>query len=292
MTVQAQVRYLKDEWRGRRDMPSIGDRETRRANTAKHAVAIHDARPRLAAGDIDLDVNGFALLRHCPQVGNFQDAAEVQSIYYPEIEALVKRHTGAVAVFVTQHLVRTEDTRDFNKAYARFLHCDYSLDGARAAAERVLAKRGLAPADYANNDFAWYNAWQPFDHPALCNPLALVDAASVPPEDLVDYRYTGYANARRTAAAAGAGNAGPATGEEAEAAMAGKSSMPARNPAHRFYYVPNMAPDELLFFKQLDTRRRGGACPHTSFDDPTSPPDAPPRRSIETRLMAVFAPAA
>ena len=292
MAVQAQVRYLNEAWRGRADIPEIGDRESRRANTAKHVVDIHDARPRLASGDIDLDVNGFALLPHVSKVGDFTDDAEIKAVYYPEMIALAKRVTGAVEAFVIQHVLRTEDRTDFNKAYARFLHCDYSLDGARAAAERVLAKRGLAPADYANNDFAWYNAWQPFDHPALCNPLALVDAASVPPEDLVDYRYTGYANARRTAAGAGAGNAGPKTGEEAEAAMAGKSSMPARNPAHRFYYVPNMAPDELLFFKQLDTRRRGGACPHTSFDDPTSPPDAPPRRSIETRLMAVFAPAA
>ena len=44
--------------------------------------------------------------------------------------------------------------------------------------------------------------------------------------------------------------------------------------------------------QQLDTRRCGGACPHTSFDDPTTPPDAPPRRSVEVRLMAAFAPVA
>ena len=291
MAVQAQVRYLNEAWRDRADVPEIGDRASRRANTAKHVVAIHDARPRLESGEIDLDVNGFALLPHVTKVRDFNDDAQIKAVYYPEMIALAKRATGAVEAFVIQHVLRTEDRTDFNKAYARFLHCDYSLKGARAAAERVLAKRGLALGDYAGKHFAWYNAWQPFDHPALRNPLALVDAASVPPEDLVDYRYTGYANARR-AAAAGAGNGRAQGGDAAEAAMEGKSSMPARNPAHRFYYVPNMAPDELLFFKQLDTRRRGGACPHTSFDDPTSPPDAPPRRSIETRVMAVFAPAA
>ena len=271
MAVQAQVRYLKDEWRARSDMPSIGDRETRRANTAKHAVSIHDARPRLAAGDIDLDVNGFALLRHHSQVADFQDAAEVQAVYYPEIEALVKRRTGAVAVFVTQHLVRTEDTRDFNKAYARFLHCDYSLKDARGMARRVLEKRSQA-SNYQRHEFAWFNTWQPFDHPARRNPLALVDAASLASDDILDYRYTGYP-------------------VPADVGL-GRSSMPARNPAHRFYYVPNMAVDELLLFKQLDTRRHGGACPHTSFDDPATPPDAPPRRSVEVRLMAAFAPAA
>lgn len=271
MAVQAQVRYLNDEWRHRRDVPSIGDRETRRANTSKHAVLIHDARPQLAAGNIDLDANGFALLRHASQVADFQDAAEVKAVYYPEIEALVKRRTGAAAVFVTQHLVRTEDTRDFNKAYARFLHCDYSLKDAGGMARRVLEKHGQRAA-YAGHEFAWFNTWQPFDHPARRNPLALVDAASLADDDILDYRYTGY----------------PVSTE----AGLGRSSMPARNPAHRFYYVPDMAVDELLLFKQLDTRRRGGACPHTSFDDPTAPADAPPRRSVEVRLMAAFAPSA
>ncbi len=273
MAVQAQVRYLNEEWRHRHDIPQIGDRESRRANTSKHVVSIHDARPQLERGEIDLDANGFALLRHASAVQDFQDDAEVKAVYYPEIVALAKRATGAVQVFVNQHVIRTEDKTDFNKAYARFLHCDYSLEDARAAASRILDKQGLAAADYDDMDFAWYNAWQPFDNVVLRNPLALVDAASLAMNDIVDYQYTGYSQASQDA-------------------VQGKSSMPARNPAHRFYYVSRMSPEEVLFFKQLDTRRRGGACPHTSFDDPTSPPDAPPRRSIETRLMAVFRKAA
>ena len=270
MPVQAQVRYLNDEWRHRQDTPQIGDRESRRANTSKHVVSIHDARPKLERGEIDLDANGFTLLRLESAVADFQDEAEVKAVYYPEITALAKRVTGAVEVFITQHLIRTEDKSDFNKAYARFLHCDYSLKDAHASARRILSKRGRAEADYEGMDFAWYNAWQPFDNVVRRNPLALVDAASLAMDDIVDYQYTGYLQL-------------PAND------MEGKSSMPAHNPEHRFYYVSRMAPEEVLFFKQLDTRRPGGACPHTSFDDPDTPSEAPPRRSIETRLMAVFA---
>ena len=269
MAIEAQVRYLNDEWRHREDAPRIGDRDSRRANTSKHTVYIHDARGKLAAGAIDLDINGFALLRHRSETADFRDDAAVKAVYYPEISALVAARTGADAVFITQHLVRTEDTRDFNRAYARFLHCDYSLRDAKEMAGRVLAKRGQA-GQYADHDFAWYNTWQPFDHPATRNPLALVDAASLAANDVLDYHYTGYA----TTVDVGLG----------------RSSMPARNPTHRFYYISNMAVDELLLFKQLDTRRRGGACPHTSFDDPATPPGAPPRRSIEVRVMAAFAP--
>lgn len=264
MTVQAEVRYLNDEWRRRTDIPRIGDRASRRANTSKHAVAIHDARDRLAAGQIDLDVNGFTLLRHASEVTDFRDDDAVKAVYYPEIVALAKRTTGAAEVFITQHVVRTEDTRDFNKAYARFLHCDYSLEDPRDMARRALDKQGLRPADYESMEFAWFNSWQPFDNEVLKNPLAVVDAESLAADDVVDYYYTGYGNS-------------------------GKSAMPMRSPAHRFYYVSRMATDEVLLIKQLDTRGvRTAVCPHTSFDDPTSPPTAPPRRSVEVRMMAAF----
>ena len=50
-----------------------------------------------------------------------------------------------------------------------------------------------------------------------------------------------------------------------------------------------MTPDEILVFKQMDGRKnRSVYCPHTSFDIPDTPEDAPPRRSIEGRLLAVF----
>ena len=276
MAVQAEVRYLNDEWRDRSDVPEIGDRASRRANTSKHTVTIHDARPGLEGGEISLEANCFTLLKHISAVRDFEDDAEVRAVYYPEITALTRRTTGAAAVFITQHVVRTEDTADFNKAYARFLHCDYSLNHPHAAARRVLERRGANPADYEGADFAWYNAWQPFDNVALKNPLALVDAASLAARDIVEYQYTGYARLSQSSIAA----------------TLDRSSIPLKNPAHRFYYVSAMAPDEVLFFTQLDTRKRGLACPHTSFDNPSAPPDAPPRRSIETRLMAVFPKAA
>ncbi len=264
MAIRADVRYLNAEWRDRTEIPVVGDRDSRRANTAKHPVEIHDARGPLASGEISLDVNGFSLLRHTSAVRDFNDDEEVRRIYYPEIIALAKRTTGASEVIITQHVVRTEDTSDFNKAYARFVHCDYTLDAPRDLAKRAFAKRDLDSGDYANHEFAWFNSWQPFDHAAERNPLAVVDASTVNAKDVVAYYYTGYGSK-------------------------GKSGMPIRNPHHRFYYVPKMRTDELLFIKQLDTRQGvSRVCPHTSFDDPTSPQNAPPRRSIEVRMIAVL----
>ena len=264
MPVVADVRYLNAEWRDRTETPVVGDRDSRRANTSKHAVEIRDARGGLTDGELNLDVNGFALLRHDSAVRDFRDDDQVRRIYYPEIVSLAKRTTGATEVVITQHLVRTEDTSDFNRAYARFLHCDYTLDDPRAMAERALARRDFNISDYSTSEFAWFNSWQPFDHPVERNPLAVVDASTVKAEDVLDYYYTGYG-------------------------QKGKSAMPLCDPGHRFYYVRRMQTDELLLIKQLDTRRGlSKVCPHTSFDDPTSADDALPRRSIEVRMMAVF----
>lgn len=264
MSVRAEVRYLNAEWRHRDEIPVVGDRDSRRANTAKHPVEIHDARGGLANGGLTLDVNGFALLRHASAVRDFHNDEEIRRVYYPEIVSLAKRTTGAREVIITQHVVRTEDTSNFNKAYARFVHCDYTLDDPRDLAKRALARRRLDSGDYANSEFAWFNSWQPFDHPVERNPLAVVDASTVKAETVVDYYYTGYG-------------------------QKGKSAMPVQDGDHRFYYVSKMQIDELLLLKQQDTRDGlSKVCPHTSFDDPTSAPDAPPRRSIEVRMMGVF----
>jgi hypothetical protein len=64
------------------------------------------------------------------------------------------------------------------------------------------------------------------------------------------------------------------------------------NPAHRWFYAPEMRRDEVLLLKCCDTKDDGRArfMPHTAFTDPTTPPDAPPRESIELRTL-VFHPA-
>ena len=57
--------------------------------------------------------------------------------------------------------------------------------------------------------------------------------------------------------------------------------------AHRWYYFPRMRPDEVLVFKIYDSGdARINGVPHTAFVDPTSPPDAAPRQSIEVRTIS------
>jgi hypothetical protein len=51
-----------------------------------------------------------------------------------------------------------------------------------------------------------------------------------------------------------------------------------------------MRREEALVFKVFDSATDGRArfTPHASFDDPATPPGAPPRQSIEARTLAFF----
>jgi hypothetical protein len=61
------------------------------------------------------------------------------------------------------------------------------------------------------------------------------------------------------------------------------------NPAHRWFYYPNMQADEAMLLKCFDSDpARARFTAHTAFDDPAAPADAPPRESIEVRTLAFF----
>ncbi|MDH3737908.1 MAG: methyltransferase, partial [Alphaproteobacteria bacterium] len=62
------------------------------------------------------------------------------------------------------------------------------------------------------------------------------------------------------------------------------------DPNNRWFYFPNMNRNEALVFKVFDSATDGRArfTAHTSFEDPNTPPGAPPRESIEMRALVFF----
>ena len=66
------------------------------------------------------------------------------------------------------------------------------------------------------------------------------------------------------------------------------------NPAHRWFYFPHLQRNEVLLLKGFDSANDGRArfTAHSAFEDPTTPPGAPARESIETRTLIFFAPEA
>jgi hypothetical protein len=237
----------------------------RSGHSTRHQMTIYDLRG--LAKPSSLDVEGFALIRRNTAVNNFYDDQEVRSIYYPEIERLVLEVTGAEKVLVFDHNARSGPAAKRGdkgiREPVRYAHNDYTLT---SGPQRL---RDLLSADEAErrakHRFAMINVWRPIRGPVMDTPLAVCDARTIAPSDFVatDLKYVDR------------------TGEVYSMSF---------NPAHRWFYVSRMERDEVLLLKCYDSEAaRTRFTAHSAFDDPTCPPDAPARESIEIRTMAFFA---
>ncbi|MDH3670383.1 MAG: methyltransferase [Gammaproteobacteria bacterium] len=232
---------------------------------ANHTVALHNGR--FHAEPLSLDREGFLLSKHETRVQDFYDEEEVRTVYESEIERLIKELSGATKVVVFDHTRRADAaaTREQKivREPARMAHSDYTE---RSAPQRI---RDLLPAPEAEQRlkgrFAIINIWRPMRDPVQTVPLAVCDARTIAERDLV-------VTQRR---------ARDRIGEIYQIAF---------NPDHCWFYFPYMQRNEALVFKCFDSAVDGRArfAPHTAFDDPTSPPDAPARESIEARTIAFF----
>ncbi len=236
----------------------------RSATFRDQRILVHDAR-RLAE-PASLDTQGFELRRHDSRVRNFYDAAEIERTYNPEIERLLRQATGARSILIFDHTVRGNADSRRNGTQIREpvhrVHNDYTP---KSGLRRVF---DLLPADTAarltQGRVLEINVWRPIRGPLQTMPLAVCDASSMQPEDFIacDLRYPD-----RT----------------------GEIHYIAHRATHRWYYYPDMQPDEALLLKCFDSDpAAGGVGAHTAFEHPHTPADAPPRESIETRAFAFF----
>ena len=96
--------------------------------TQQHQVQIHDARA--LAAEWSLDRNGFVLAQHPTTVADFFDPDQLAGVYYPEVEQLVKRVSGASRVVVFDHTLRSGDEDEQSARKIRepvlWAHNDYT----------------------------------------------------------------------------------------------------------------------------------------------------------------------
>jgi hypothetical protein len=228
-----------------------------------HAVRIYSARP--IADGLSLDAEGFALINRPTAVRDFWNEEEIRTVYYPEVEQILKDVTGADKVFVFDHTLRkrvrgVEDrSRDAPRQPVPRVHVDHTE---KSAPQRVQDFFGEEAAALLRGRVQVINLWRPITGPLRDAPLAVCDARTVASEDLVgsDLVYRD---------------------------RVGETYAVRFNPAHRWYYVPEMKRDEALLLKCYDSRRDVAArfMPHTAFEDPTAPANVLPRESIEMRTL-------
>lgn len=226
-------------------------------------IVIHDGRK---LGPTSLEREGFVLANHASSDVDFSDEEEVRRSYYGDCETLVGRLSGARRVVVFDHTIRhgseTEQERRRVREPVRVVHNDYTD---WSGPQRV---RDLFPDEaeaLLGRRMAVIQVWRPIASPVMADPLAICDAGSLSPADLI-------------------------AAERRHADRVGEIYHVAFNPAQRWYYFPRMASDEAIVFKCYDSMTDGRArfTAHASFVDPETPEGAPPRESIEIRTFAFF----
>jgi len=242
--------------------PPAGERRSN-IELDEQSVWIADAR----GGAFTLDANGFALVGHRTAVRDFWDEAQTLALGHPEAAEIVRAATGASRVVVFDHTLRrrlsgAEDrSRGVPRQPAGRVHVDQTV---RSGPQRVRDLMGDQAEDLLRRRAAIINVWRPIARPAVDWPLAVADAASVDPADLIpsELRFQ-----HRT----------------------GEIYGVAHNPAQRWYSVRAQRPDEALLIKCWESDERVARfAPHGAFEDPTTPPDTPGRESIEFRTIAFF----
>jgi hypothetical protein len=231
----------------------------------QHEMFVRDGRP--LRDTFRLDVHGFVFVDHHTQVREFTDEAERKRVYDPEVQALIKKHSGASDVVVFDHTLRVSDD-DLQKAMnarptVKGVHNDYTE---ASAPQRLREIVGDAEAERRfRKRWAIIQTWRPIRGTVMIDPLGICDGRTIPQQGFIRverrYKYR--------------------TGEVYHIA---------HNPAHEWYWFPRMTRDEALVFKVFDsdTGKLSRFTAHSAFDDPATPADAPPRESIETRTFAFF----
>jgi hypothetical protein len=225
-----------------------------------HRVTIHDGRS--LSSNLSLDREGFAFVAQASTVRDFFNQDEIYRTYYPEAEQLVK----AVFDHNLRNAERARQGVEGVKEPVKRVHNDFTAKSGYRRSQDELIRLGIDNADaLLRQRFSIINVWRPIAHPVEESPLAVCSASSIAPVDWVasDLIYRD---------------------------RVGETYLTTYNPSHQWFYFPQMQPDEVLLIKCFDTSETIPArfTAHTAFDDPTSPPNAKSRASIELRLLVFY----
>jgi hypothetical protein len=273
-TVPGELSYLAPESTVLRRFTAPGDSVNTGIYRA-HRMRIRDGRP--VSGQFTLDRNGFALIGHGSAVADFTDRDEVDRVYTGEVARFVRSYTGADRVATLGWTLRRSAApgEHASQPQAALVHDDFSVAGARHRAATAYAAH--CPGGPGFRRALITSLWRVFSPPPQDWPLAVCDYRSVGPGEGLDNRMYFVDKIPGDLYAPMPEDAPGASGFEFH-----------HNPAHEWWYFPDMTPDEILLFTLNDSdQSRAWRVPHTAFHD-TSVRAAQPRHSIEFRTIAYF----
>lgn len=219
-----------------------------------------------------IHVEGFELWDAPISMPDFEDEDIIRSRYYAEAAELAKCVFGANHAYIFDHLVRRREKGRPELGFGRKgnvsrpaavgrVHNDYSEASGQKRFELLAENYQIPPAQR----FAIVNIWRSIRGKIVDTPLAVCDARTISVKDLVaaDIHYPN---------------------------RSGEIYLVQQSSRHRWAYFSEMDTHEALVFKQYDSQVNGVArfTPHSAFDLPDVPPDAPLRESIEVRCLVTI----
>ncbi|GAA5855849.1 hypothetical protein JCM8547_000384 [Rhodosporidiobolus lusitaniae] len=258
-----------------------------------HDLPVHDLRPLLdtpAAKEISIETTGFDVPSReisgtSMKYEDWDDEKKINEVYLPEVEEMLKKHTGASKVIFFDFTVRrgekqgeeTPDTPHNRKPVSRdesSLHVDQT---AFSGERRVRRHAGDKAERLLRGRAQLINVWRPF-RTVYDTPLAVADARTLShSEDLTPSRLV-Y----------------PLEGEKGYQPE-GETLQVKFSDRHKWYYLSEMQPNEALLLKcweNLPDHKLGTITPHTAFQDPRyyGKEGVLLRQSIEVRALVFHEP--
>ncbi len=272
--VQSTITYLIPSSRINRRFWAPG-REFNTGSYAPYPVTIRNAR---IGGTFTLDDHGFCLGRHHSDITDWETQYGPASAYAAQVCEVAKSLSGADLVLTMGGMVRSSGATSANvQPPAAEAHVDFTQRSAERIARRMYDR--ACPAGAGFRRFIAFSLWRVLSMPPQDMPLALCEGRSVRDDE-------GTHNTKVDVEVI-------PTGEALFAPIEGEEDMTAatifhHSPRHRWWYFPDMTPDEVIFIKLYDSdHRTAWRCPHTAFRD-TTRPDARERRSMEFRAVAYY----
>jgi hypothetical protein len=261
-TIEAMIPYPRPEPIDPNEKPAFG-----RFPIVPERMKVEDLRGQTTS----LEEEGFVLLHWPSKVKDFRDPEETQSVYVAEVDAMLREVTGASKVAtagagLVRLSQRSPESRKVGVGTGNFVHADYSMNAGPTWVRRALPENEAE--ERLKKPYAIYNVWRCYSEPPQDVPLALCDARTVTQADVVHCDLT---------------LGPPGSGFTFE------NSAYLHNPAHRWCYFSGMTRDDVLIFRGfVSTHDWTSAAPHTAFEDPTCPEQAPARESIDIRSIVFF----
>ena len=274
----------------RKDEQDNGRRNLYFPQVMRDARRMEEYRPGLSPNSPEcMDKLGVSLA-HCEsKCENFYDAAEVERVFYPEVEKLLLAFfPGATDALVYNHDVfdkdyegdRTEDQDNKNPGvnanYANLVHNDLNDNSGRVRCRELLTKnlRNFGREQHYTEEQADAKMSRRFMSINLAKPMETVRQ-----NPFVLCAWPSFADQPYI------------TNYRLYDDRVGETTRFTHRSGHEWYWFPEQKPTEVSMLKCYDSVTDGSVSRwsfHTACIDPTAPDDAPCRKNVVVRSYVFF----